>query len=220
MRTLKFNQGDQLNFLDEESWTALTAKAICEIYQKGERIFEADAVDNSFRIVLSGKVRLLRKSETGEEIVLNGLRGDSIGQATSHLQVPKLLSAMALEDGTRILKASMTDIYTLCAKHMVLMKFVMFDLSHAVMTAEKYSYELRELPAEKRIAKQLANLWPQYGEIPYNQTQIGEVVGVSRVTVSKTLAELEKLGVIKRAKGRVQVIDLWGLRRWIDGSSR
>lgn len=216
MRIVKFKKADQPNFLDEASWVGLTENSVCENYQKGERIFESEAVDNSFMIVLSGKVRLLRRSELGEEIALTRQRGDSIGQSTSHLQVPKLLSAMALEDDTRILKTDMSALYALCMEHMVLMKFVMFDLSHSVQEAARYFYELRELPAEKRVARQLADLWPQYSEIPYNQTQIGEIAGVSRVTVSKTLAELEKLGVIKRAKGRVQVIDLWGLRRWID----
>lgn len=51
------------------------------------------------------------------------------------------------------------------------------------------------------------------GELALNQESLGEMTGLSRKTVNGYLKQFEAAGLVRRAYGRIQVLDPRGLRR-------
>jgi len=77
------------------------------------------------------------------------------------------------------------------------------------------------LPAPQRMAKRLLAIASGYGAqgkiskrvINVQQDQLGAMLSVSRQTVNQILKDLETQGLLRRARGSIEILDLDGLRR-------
>ena len=69
----------------------------------GELVFDQDDVGDSFYIVYSGKIRILKKNEQGKEINLGvSTRGDHFGETALITENPRNAAARAVEDSILI----------------------------------------------------------------------------------------------------------------------
>ena len=117
--------------------------------------------------------------------------------------------------GTRILVFHRSDVFALCSEIAEFTDYLFRNIAGQLYNTLDYVRQLRELSADKRVALRVLELFRSYGEVPVTQAELGEIVGVSRVTVSKSLAELDSLELVARRYGRIDVIDEEGLERWI-----
>jgi CRP-like cAMP-binding protein len=52
------------------------------------------------------------------------------------------------------------------------------------------------------------------------QAALADTIGVTRVSVANTLAELEREGLVRRGYGAIEIPDVKGLLSWVEQSSQ
>ena len=86
------------------------------------------------------------------------------------------------------------------------------SLAKTVRNLSTQIHEISFLPANNRIARfLLAESRSGQNEIRYTHDEIASLVGCSRITVSRTLADFRTRGLIKTHYGHILVTDAEGL---------
>lgn len=160
------------------------------IYQQG------DSADYVYYLK-SGKVKIYIASQSGFDKALTTLtKGSLFGKASFFDGTPRTSSAKALRQSEIIVvdKQMMTSIFRLQPD------FALELLVYLSKTIQMLSAQIDAITfeqADKRIARLLCeNYDPSIQSIDYTHEEIGERIGVSRVTVSKILGRFRKDGWI------------------------
>lgn len=201
--------------MDAETWQQLTAVSECYVCSIGERLHEAGTRDDRLIIVLSGLVSMNREIDGKDQ--RSGLMkrpGEVLASASLHLDVPKLYSNFIDSDRAIILITQKVDVLTLYEICPAFAYFMLQHLSDQVMRALNYILVDREMDAEKRVAYRLEVIHAQRGAVALTQSEIANVAGTSRATVSKTLTILEGEGIISRKYGEIVVLEAERLKHW------
>lgn len=201
--------------MDAEIWQQLTAVSECYACSIGERLHEEGTRDNRLIIVLSGLISLNREIEGKDQ--RSGLirrAGEVLASASLHLDAPKVYSNVVDSDRAIVLIVQKADVYALYEACPAFMHFMFRDISDQVMRALSYIIVDREMDAERRVAYRLEAIYAQRGAVALTQSEIANVAGTSRATVSKTLAILEGEGIISRKYGEIVVLEPDRLKHW------
>ena len=79
--------------------------------------------------------------------------------------------------------------------------------------------EAHHLPVEQRLARRLLEVGRLFaGErlpvvLPLTQDEIAQLAGTTRPTANQVLKRLEADGIVRLVRGRVELLDIAGLRR-------
>jgi CRP/FNR family transcriptional regulator len=166
-----------------------------------------------FYYIVSGEIKTFISSENGEERILTVYRtGDILGEAAFFDGLPRVSSAIALTD-CRIVAIDDTLLEKCFASTPGLALSMMKYLARTIRMLSSHVDSLSFLSARSRIASHILRLCGgENGRIKCTQDEIGSSVGVSRITVSRTLNELARSGLIKTAYGNIEILDCSGLR--------
>ena len=176
--------------------------------RRGETLFnEGDAGDRLY-ILLSGKVKLGHASADGRENLLAVLGpGEVVGELTLFDPGPRSTTATAVAP-TELLALEHTQLMGFVESHPTLAK----DMLRALVFSD--------VPG--RVAKALLDLADRFGSttedgvhVPHDLTQeeLAQLVGASRETVNKSLAEFVSRGWIRLEGRAVTLLDVDRLRR-------
>lgn len=91
---------------------------------------------------------------------------------------------------------------------------------HAVV---EFAEDLRRLPSDVHVGKILLSLGKgnspdaanRTQDVRINQTQLGQALGLTRVSVNAALAKLEARNLIRRGYGRIQIVSPIALQAWV-----
>lgn len=88
-------------------------------------------------------------------------------------------------------------------------RFLVHLLAGYVSRLSDHLVQALYLPADKRVARRVADLHTMYRgtEIPLTQEDLASLAGTSRATVNRVLGELEAIGALAVARGRIAVLD-------------
>ena len=190
--------------------------------RRGEVLFnEGDSGDRLY-ILLTGKVKLGHTSVDGRENLLAVLGpGEIVGELT--LFDPGLRSATATAVATTELLAlehnqlmGFIDSHPTLAKDMLRALAVRLRLTNIALADLVFS----DVPG--RVAKALLDLAERFGaptedgiHVPHDLTQeeLAQLVGASRETINKSLAEFSSRGWIRLEGRAVTLIDVERLKR-------
>ncbi len=196
--------------------------AVPRTFPAGTRVFhEGDSSDACY-IVKEGSFRVTREHSDGRAITLATLGpGEIFGELAMLDGDSRSASAEALSDG-ELLALPANDVRSLLARHpeiaLKLVAGLVRRLRAANVRLTKQSFQT----VPSRVAGILAQLSREHasanGEevtIRMNQTDLAQLAGTSRESVSRFLAELERAGVVRSGRGRVTVLDPPKLRNYI-----
>lgn len=184
---------------------------------RGEAIYrEGDAADELF-VVKSGWLYSSRYTDSGQRQVVQ-LRhpGDLCGMHDLIL-TSRSHSLIALEDSVvcPLPQSSLKDLMRAAPRAMMLINGLaaldhvfLFDLVQAIARTsadDRIIYLLLQLLHRLRINNAAMDTTFR---LPMNQTLIGDMLGLTNVTVSKSFTELERLGLISRDRGTVTFLEL------------
>jgi len=185
-------------------------------YRKNQVIFLEAEAGTYMYIVLAGKVKVTKSTQGGKESILAIHRqGDFFGEMSllDGRTSPATVAAMedcriAAIDGADFKRFLMTNekvvrqiIQVLCAR-----------LRHVWAQIQSLSYST----AEARIRGEIRQLGLRHGvadsrgiiiDLKVTHQEIAEMVGTSRETVTRTLARLQKDGIIKLENRRIILLD-------------
>lgn len=196
------------------TWDLLAENQRPRRYFSGQVIYLQGTFPHCFYYLISGTVRSFISTQTGEERVLAVHRsGDLMGEASFFDECPRVTSAMAVTD-CQIVSVNRQRLNDIFSRHPELALPMLQYLARTVRMLSGH-LDSAALPAKQRIVRHLLALSPEPDgkTISCTHEEIGQAVGVTRVTVSRVLGELAKEGLIRPEYRAVSVLRRDGLER-------
>ena len=79
---------------------------------------------------------------------------------------------------------------------------------------EEFAY--RSVPARTAAVLLRMSCERQHGVVTLTHQELGDMVGAMRETVTKTLDELQRAGVVELSRGHIILRNIEGLRAWLE----
>lgn len=184
-------------------------------FSRGRVIFEEGEPGDRLFIIISGKVKLARHSTDGRENLLTVMGpSDMFGELSIFDPGPRTSSAICVTD---VVAATMTAsmLHDWISKHSEISEQLLRVLARRLRRTNNTLADLIFTDVPGRVAKALLQLANRFGEqdgdtlrVNHDLTQeeIAQLVGASRETVNKSLAEFAHRGWIT-LEGKAVLID-------------
>jgi CRP-like cAMP-binding protein len=178
---------------------------------------EGDA-ETGLVLVLEGAVQLYSKAPGDREVLLAHIEpGNVFGQTVRFGGGPRLVTAICAKP-SQLLIVSDRALTQISATWPQIWQAVAALAYQQLRRMTQAVAELLALPPKQRLAgRLLAQAMPNFGRnamtLHISQQSLGELVGLTRKTVNALLAGFERQGLVKRHYGRLELLDIKGLRR-------
>ena len=185
-----------------------------------ERVVQQGEECKAFYAVVSGRIRIESVSLHGRTTTLRYIgTGDCFGEVSAWTQTRTPAAAYAMEQSELLVVAS-SDFRKLVCELPDLSRRILQILCWRVRAATNLYQDSVCLRVEARLAKLILALEePQEAthadiglEIQLSQTELADLLGVSRKSVNQRINSWKKLGWVKVARGRLVVVDRDSLR--------
>jgi CRP-like cAMP-binding protein len=201
---------------DPKTLDQLTAASVVVSYGNRQRIFDKGDDGDRLLGVLRGQVRIYVISSEGRELIMNVIMPDELfGEISLIDGKPRSASAVAVGD-TDLLHIKRADLQALLQKNSELCFKFMTVLCERVRWTSGLLEDASLLDLTARLAKRLLNLAEGVGEkegdairisVKLSQTDLGNMLGVTREAVNKQLREWKKDGLVDMQDGQVLIQD-------------
>lgn len=208
--------------LDPEGAAALRASLTERAVAKGEIIFQEGEPGDRLYVILEGKVKLGRSSNDGRESLLAILGpGEMFGELSPFDPGPRTSTAAALTDAV-ILALSNEQLRPWLAGRPEVAAALLQALARRLRRTNEAMADLVFSDVPGRVAKALMDLGEKFGEITaeglmvthdMTQEELAQLVGASRETVNKALADFAQRGWIRLESRQVMILDVERLGR-------
>ena len=208
--------------LSEEDASALRAGIINVHLDRGERLFsEGDAGDKLY-IILEGKIKLTKAAPDGRENLLSVHGpGEMFGELSLFDPIPRTSSATAVTSA-RLAGLAHDDLRTWLSSRPEVAMHLLQALAQRLRRINEVKADLVFTDVPGRVAKALLDLADRFGvmtpegvQVNHDLTQeeLAQLVGASRETVNKALADFTARGWIQLAAKSVLDTDTDRLRK-------
>lgn len=171
-------------------------------FSKGEIIYRQGDYAGTFCYLKKGRVSVFMTSIDGMEKTLNtASKGELLGEGAFFDKKPRVSSARAVTNCEVVMIDEQT-LTNLFAKHPKLAFELLEILSNRIRLLSSQLDSMTFLQADARIARLLLQS-EKDGHVSLTHEEIASAVGVSRVTVSKTLGKFCANGDISTAYRKV-----------------
>lgn len=205
---------------------ALRAAGTKVEYPSGRRLVEQGATDDHAYLLIAGKVKVSMRDHNGHTALL-GIRiaGDMVGEMGSLEGSPRAADVVACGDVTaRVMSAA--DLRALSRRHPDVAIGLVTMIGRRLRWANQRRLDFSSRDSRTRVARVLYEVVRGYGTkrpayweigVPLTQQEIASLAGVGLRTAEKELRALEADGVLIRKYRRIDVGDLAGLLRIVNG---
>jgi CRP/FNR family transcriptional regulator, cyclic AMP receptor protein len=208
--------------LSAEDALALRSGIIDVHLDRGERLFsEGDAGDKLY-IILNGKIKLTKAAPDGRENLLSVHgQGEMFGELSLFDPIPRTSSATAVTNA-RLAGIAHDDLRTWLSSRPEVAMHLLQALAQRLRRINDVKADLVFTDVPGRVAKALLDLSERFGvatpdgvQVNHDLTQeeLAQLVGASRETVNKALADFAARGWIQLAAKSVLVTDTERLRK-------
>lgn len=171
-------------------------------FAKGEIIYRQGDLATTFCYLKKGRVSVFMTSIDGMEKTLNtASKGELLGEGAFFDKKPRVSSARAVTNCEVVMidEQTLTNLFT---KHPKLAFELLEILSNRIRLLSAQLDSMTFLQADARIARLLLQS-EKDGRVALTHEEIASAVGVSRVTVSKTLGKFSANGDISTAYRKI-----------------
>ena len=200
--------------LRKEELELLSKYEVEKNYQKGEVIFMEGDPGKAIYYIKSGKIKLFKTSFEGREVTLNILGPGSIfAEVTMFSDLDYPATAMVLED-VLVGMIRNQDLEKIVQENGNIALSLIKELNRRLFYAQMKIKDMALHDVNGRVAKVLLDLAYRYGrkthggiqiDLKMTKTEIANIVGTSRETVSRSLSQLKSDEVIDM-KGKLVFI--------------
>jgi CRP/FNR family transcriptional regulator len=208
--------------LSEEDSRALRAMVLVAKLNRGERLFAEGDKGDKLYIIISGKIKLTKAAPDGRENLLSVHGpGEMFGELSLFDPVPRTASATAVTDA-ELAALAHDDVRTWLSSRPEVAMHLLQALAQRLRRINEVKADLVFTDVPGRVAKALLDLAERFGvqnsdgiQVNHDLTQeeLAQLVGASRETVNKALADFAARGWIQLAAKSVLVIDADRLRK-------
>ncbi|HLS14465.1 MAG TPA: Crp/Fnr family transcriptional regulator [Beutenbergiaceae bacterium] len=208
--------------LNDESYTAVRAKMTDLTFRRGEEIFHEASPGDRLFIIASGKVKLGHTAPDGREHLLAILGpGEILGEVSLYDPGPRTATATALAN-TELAELGHTDLLRVLDERPEISQHLLRSLAQRLRRTNNIVSALIFSDVPGRVARALLDLGRRFGQqtdhgvrVTHDLTQeeLAQLVGATRETVNKALAEFSSRGWLQLHGRSVTLIDIEKLRR-------
>ncbi len=206
--------------LNEEDWPNIAPLLHGHCYPKDAYIFFQGDPPDALYIIWSGRVKLVRHTDSGRDVVVEVLGpGQLIGEMAVFDGRPYAATAQTLEE-VAVVTIARRDFYMLLERYPQVAIGVISELSRRLRLATEMVRSLAVDRVEQRIARMLLRLAELAGrpyegkpgamviDIPLTRQDIAEMTGTTVETAIRVLSRFRKQGLVANARGRVILLAL------------
>lgn len=194
-----------LAVLDPESRRLLAQRCRRRRLRAEHVLFEEGDDGSVLYIVLSGRVRIMRElaGEKASFLYVQG-PGSTFGELSLLDGRPRSATAVAMDEDVELLTLNRDDFLTLIEERPQAARAVMVGLAGMVRRLTEQVEDLIAQTPEVRLARRLLQLAAEHGEktpdgiridLHVTQTQLGQMIGVTRQKINDILAGWRERGV-------------------------
>jgi CRP/FNR family cyclic AMP-dependent transcriptional regulator len=202
--------------LDDEAAAALRRSMSEVSFDKGDIVFSEGDQGERLYVVLDGKVKLGHASPDGRENLLGVLGpGEMFGELSLFDPVPRTATATALTE-CRLMGLGHADLDAWLTGRPALAKALLTALAQRLRRTNEALGDLVFADVPGRVAKALMDLSEKFGtpsddgiHVTHDLTQeeLAQLVGASRETVNKALADFAARGWLTLEPRGVTILD-------------
>lgn len=210
------------NDLDDETYAAVRAAMTTANARRGEILFREGTPGDRFWVILSGKIKLGHTAADGRESLIAVLGpGEILGELSVYDPGVRTATATVLAP-TSMLELEHNRFVQLLEEHPSLGRQLLASLAERLRKTNAALADLVFSDVPGRVAKALLDLAARFGRpvaqgirVPHDLTQeeLAQLVGASRETVNKSLAEFSSRGWIQLDGRAVVLLDLQRLEK-------
>jgi CRP/FNR family transcriptional regulator len=210
--------------LDDDELDRIAQVAIPRSYPKGARVFHEGDESDACYVIRSGEVRVTREHSDGRAIALATLgSGEIVGELAMLDGEVRSASVEALTD-VELLAIAARDMRALLERNPEITAKLVIALTRRVRETNERVARQSFQTVPSRVAGVLSQLVAEADgdggardgiTIRMNQSDLAQLAGTSRESVSRFLAVLERAGVVRVGRGRVTVLETQRLRAYI-----
>jgi CRP/FNR family transcriptional regulator/CRP/FNR family cyclic AMP-dependent transcriptional regulator len=201
--------------LSDPAMASLAARVRIRGYRRGEILFHKDDPGTSLFVVKAGRIKISVFSAEGKEAVftVHG-PGDVFGELALLDGAPRSATATAIEP-SRLLTLDRTAFVAFLREQPDASLILLGDLAARVRRLSSQVEDLMFLDIPGRLARTLLRLGEQYGrrtargveiDLQITQTELGGMVGATRVSVNRLLHWFAERGLIAMDERRIVLI--------------
>lgn len=220
--TTPINQAALFAALDLEAADALRASMMEIEARRGEVFFEQGEPGDRMFVIMSGKITLSHRSDDGRETLLGVLGpGDMFGELSVFDSGIRTAGAVALTDA-RVLSLTRDQLRSWMMSRPEVAEKLLQALARRLRRTEDSMADLIFCDVPARVAKALLDLADKFGTVSggellvvhdMTQEELAQLVGASRETVNKALADFVSRAWIRVEQKSVSILDLERLQR-------
>ncbi len=208
--------------LDDDAADALRATMTDVDLPRGRALFREGDTGDALYTVVSGKVKLGRKAADGRENLLAILGpGEMFGELSVFDPGPRSTTATAVTRA-KLLRLAQAELMPWLTERPEVAAALLRQLAHRLRRTSESAADLVFTDVPGRVAKALLDLSQRFGSTApdglvvhhdLTQEELAQLVGASRETVNKALADFVARGWIKLEQRSVTLTDVERLRR-------
>jgi CRP/FNR family transcriptional regulator, cyclic AMP receptor protein len=208
--------------LNEEDTRALRAGVVVVKLARGDRLFAEGDTGDRLYIIITGKIKLTRAAPDGRENLLSVHGpGEMFGELSLFDPVPRTSSATAVTDA-ELAGLAHDDLRKWLSTRPEVAMHLLQALAQRLRRINDVKADLVFTDVPGRVSKALLDLAERFGvpnsegiQVNHDLTQeeLAQLVGASRETVNKALADFAARGWIQLAAKSVLITDADRLRK-------
>jgi CRP/FNR family transcriptional regulator, cyclic AMP receptor protein len=208
--------------LTEEDAKALRAGIITVHLDRGERLFSEGDKGDKLYIILAGKIKLTKAAPDGRENLLSVHGpGEMFGELSLFDPIPRTSSATAVTSA-ELAGVAHDDLRAWLSTRPEVAMHLLQALAQRLRRINEVKADLVFTDVPGRVAKALLDLAERFGtptaagiQVNHDLTQeeLAQLVGASRETVNKALADFAARGWLQLAAKSVLITDVDRLRK-------
>lgn len=189
-------------------------------YRASETIYMQDNFGDTFYYVKTGRVKVFILQEGGTEKILSiHEHGGFFGESSAIDQLPRPCCASTMIN-SEIIALTQEDLVKLMQLDMDLCLAILQSLTRKIRMLSFQIQDMAFLEAEERIINILLKLAADFGiatadgiklSISFSDQELAGLVGVCRVTVTKSLNALKRKGLIDKQYRNITIKNQMGL---------
>jgi CRP/FNR family transcriptional regulator len=208
--------------LDDEAATTLRALVTVVPLGRGQTLFSEGHEGDRLYVILDGKIKLTRTAPDGRENLLSVLGpGEMFGELSFFDPRPRTASAITVTD-VRLAGLGHDDLRPFLKGYPEIAVHLLRALAQRLRRTNEIMADLVFTDVPGRVAKALLDLAERFGQASeggvhvhhdLTQEELAQLVGASRETVNKALADFAGRGWLRIEARAVQIQDVERLRR-------
>lgn len=212
-----------LGALPREALERLADRSVQRNFEANQYVFRRGDDGGVLFVLLSGRIKIVAPAANGAEVILNVIEPEEVfGEISLIDGADRCADAVASSPATAV-AIDQRDFMPILAESPEAAHEMMVILCGRIRQTSTFVESAVLMPAQARIFVRLRGLAEQFGvrrpdgsihiEHGFSQQELGEIVGLTRVSVNKHLADWRRAELIDYRQGELHILDLAALEK-------